>query len=107
MSNGQMTQKEKLIEWKERCNLMCSCGEDTVIYYCNDTKCPHNKTDPLFCVPCISAGDKHEHVKPPLIYDKIMELDKSWSKIKEAFIKLTAASIQSYKVLQPLILYFE
>ena len=75
MSNAQATTKEKMNAWKERCSTICSCGEDIVVYYCNDSQCPYNKTDPLYCVPCLANCAKHEHLRPPMIYDKIMELD--------------------------------
>ena len=102
-----MSIKEKQIAWKERCTIMCSCGDDIVNFYCNVKECPYNKSDPLFCISCISTCVKHDHTKPPMIYDKIMELDKAWNSQKEAFRKVNESAIQSYKELEPLIHYFE
>ena len=107
MANAQATTKEKMNAWKERCLTMCSCGEDIVVYQCIDSQCPYNMTDPLFCVPCLANFDKHQHNRPPMIYDKIMELDKEQNNQKEAFKGITERATERYKEFEPLIRYFE
>ena len=71
MASAQLINKDKVNMWKERCTTMCSCGEDIVLYYCNDLQCPNNKKDPLYCTNCLAAFENHQHNKPPLIFDKI------------------------------------
>ena len=87
MANAQITNKDKLNMWKDRCSIMCSCGEDIVAFFCNDLECPNNKTDPLFCTSCGMSGDKHFHRKPPMIIDRINVLDGAWNKFKETINK--------------------
>ena len=89
MANAQMTNKDKLNMWKDRCSIMCSCGEDIVSYYCNDLECPNNKIDPLFCSPCGMGGDKHDHRKAPMIIDRINELDGDWNRFKETINRIS------------------
>ena len=87
MASAQLTNKDKLNMWKDRCTIMCSCGEDIVAFFCNDLECPNNKADPLFCNSCALNSDKHDHRKPPMIIDKINVLDGAWNKFKETINK--------------------
>ena len=94
-------------KWKERCSTICSCEADIVVYYCNDTECPNNKADPLYCIHCLTESEKHAHLKPPLIYDKIMTLDAAWNTKKERANKIRAAATQRYSELETLVHYFD
>ena len=107
MASPQLTNKDKVNMWKERCTTTCSCNEDMVVYFCNDDQCPNNKTDPLFCIHCFAANEKHKHVKPPLIYDKLIDLDSAWNIQKERANKIRAAATQRYSELETLVHYFE
>ena len=107
MANVQMTMKDKINAWKERCSIMCSCGEDIVAYYCNDSQCPHNQSDPLYCNQCAIGCEKHEHIRPPMIFDKMRELDSTWTTLKEDYFQITSKSSDRYHELEPLINYFE
>lgn len=107
MANLQMTIKEKNIAWNDLCTIMCSCGEYTVAYYCNDSQCPHNKSDPLYCSQCAINCLKHEHIKPPMMIDRIAELTSKWSALKEDSCKTTQDASDRYGCLETLIKYFE
>ena len=102
-----MTMKDKIREWKDRCSIMCSCGEEIVAYYCNDSQCPYNKSDPLYCSQCVATCEKHEHIRPPMIFDKMRELDQIWTTLKEDYNTITSKSSGRYHELEPLINYFE
>ena len=70
------TMNERINDWKERCQIMCSCKKDTIVFMCKEASCPSNKTQSVYCQECIVAGP-HFH---PLNYisDEISEVAKQW-----------------------------
>ena len=66
-----------VIEWKERCQILCSCKKDTVVFFCKEASCPNNTNQPVFCLGCIE--DSHFHKPLCYISNEIAEIAKEWN----------------------------
>ena len=94
------------MDWKERCKIECSCGNDIIAFICKETTCSNHNKQPLYCMQCMTNA-AHWHQPLVFIRDEIEVYIQKWTSARQSLSTLLGEASKRYDELKPLIKYYE